>query len=235
MDRFYSSAVWSPRRQTPLECAQSIVTCLRSIPRLPDYFSNWRIVPEDLAGPDSLLPPPDDVEMLADYVESTALRNDRGEIMQGGGFSPRFMRLYGEHPIRLSPRCGVESRRGNNCLLEFPHPDWAPPETITHDIIRQSLRAVVTAWSADYAYVITHPFYDAQGMSARAARRGERPVGWLTFVSNDVDLDRTALDGLARVDETADGVWIELHGTPAEPLLDDALTVRRALGYSVSP
>ncbi|RVW06278.1 Imm52 family immunity protein [Rhodococcus spongiicola] len=231
MERLYSNARWGGRAQTPLECAHAIRATLAGLPDIQGYYTSWRISKPEASAPEDLHPVPIADDALADYVESTALRNDRGELMPGGGFTVRFARLHDGHPVKLEIRCGADDTLGNNILLEFPHPDWASPESLDPIALRESLAAIVEPWDADYGFVITHPFRKAQGINARAARRGERPVGWLTYVGHDIDLDSAALTGLARVDETTEGVWIELHGSPSDPSFDDALTVRRALGY----
>lgn len=59
------------------------------------------------------------------------------------------------------------------------------------------------------------------------------PVGWVTYLANSVAIDESRLPDLSRITRTDDGMLLQLHGTVQAPSLDDALGIRRALGYDV--
>jgi hypothetical protein len=221
---------WGPRAETARECAARLIDSLGRIPSQPDVYSRWSVCPDGGAnGPDDLLPAPTDLDQLANLVENTALRNDRGELMNGGGFSPRLTRLHCDRPVDYLVRCGVGGKRlGNHGLLELPHPKHADPGVLEGHTLDATLVALVDAWRPDHGSIITHSFRTAQKINFRAK---EIPIGWMTYIANSVPVDNAKLPALPQITETGQGRFLQLHGNAQEPSLDDALAIRRALGY----
>lgn len=182
------------------------------------------------AGPDELLALPDDLDGLTHLIEAGRLKNDRGQVMDGSGFSFTLTRLHNERPVIYRVRCNVETRTGNYVQFEFPRPDHADPATNTGDSVKAAFHGLVQAWDPTYASVSTFSFRRAQNVDRRAK---EIPVGWLTYLSDDVEIDKSELPTAVRATEESGGILLELPGTPQELSLDDALGVRRALGYEL--
>jgi hypothetical protein len=231
-DEIVVTVSWGPREETPTRCAERLLDSLSRIPALPDVYSDWYLYPEGGAdGPDDLLPVPTDLDALASLLGAGVLRNDRGATMPGSGFSSVLTRLHRDRPIDYRVRCGVESSRvSNHILLKFPHPNRADPAAIDENIVQQSLMALVEAWQPEYGSAITHSFRTAQKINHKAK---EIPVGWVTYLANSVAIDEPKLPDLSRITRTGDGMLLQLHGTVQEPSLDEALGIRRALGYEV--
>ncbi|MDV8022206.1 Imm52 family immunity protein [Rhodococcus sp. IEGM 1330] len=223
---------WGSRVESAARCAERLLDSLNRLPAQDEIYSDWYVYPAGGAnGPDDLLPAPADLDSLAALVDSTALKNNRGEVMSGGGFSPLLTRLHREGPVDYRVRCGVErTRLGNHGLLKLPHPDHADPLANDETAIRDSLKALTEAWEPEYGAAMTYSFMQAQNVDDKAM---EIPIGWLTYLANSVALDESKLTELAQLTRVDGGIYLQLHGTPQEPSLDDALGVRRALGYAV--
>ena len=231
-DEIVVTVSWGPREETPTRCAERLRDSLDRIPSRPDVYSDWYVYPEGGAdGPADLLPVPTDLGALASLLAAGVLRNDRGAVINSSGFSPVFTRLHRDRPVDYRVRCGVETRRvGNHILLKFPHPNQADPAAVNENIVQQSLTALVDAWLPEYGSVVTHSFRTAQKINNKAK---EIPVGWVTYLSDSVAIDESNLPDLYRITRTDDGMLLQLHGTVQEPSLDEALGIRRALGYDV--
>ncbi|OZC91788.1 hypothetical protein CH254_04740 [Rhodococcus sp. 06-412-2C] len=136
---------WGPRAETAAECAERLRVSLSRIPTQRDVYSDWCVYPGGGAdGPDDLLPASKDLDSLIELTEATVLRNDRGELMPGGGFSPLLTRLHRDRAADYRVRCGVVSRRlGNHGLLESPHPAHADPISQDENVMRGALLALV--------------------------------------------------------------------------------------------
>lgn len=159
-DEMVVTVSWGPREETPTRCAERLLDSLDRIPTQPDVYSDWYVYPEGGAdGPEDLLPVPTDRDALASLLGAGVLRNDRGAIMPGSGFSSVLTRLHRDRPIDYRVRSGVEtSRVSNHILLKFPHPNQADAAAIDENIVQQSLMALVEAWQPEYGSAITHSF-----------------------------------------------------------------------------
>ncbi|WP_441963183.1 hypothetical protein [Mycolicibacterium houstonense] len=54
----------------------------------------------------------------------------------------------------------------------------------------------------------------------------------MTYIRDDVPLDMSAVPEEVHIEMGDGGRYLTLSGTPDEPSLDQALAIRRALGYS---
>lgn len=94
-------------------------------------------------------------------------------------------------------------------------------------IMRAYVIAVAQAWNPDYACAWRPKFRDETGVRGRS----QAAIGWFTFLSDRLPLDRHLIPESVTVERTRGGLYLTLPGTLADPDLDAALTVRKALGY----
>lgn len=224
---------WGPRVETAPECAARLEASIRDIPAQRDSFSEWLVMPDGGAsGPSDLLPLPADLDGLTDLVHGSRLKDDRGEVMEGSGFAFSLARHHNDRPVMYRVRCAADRvRPGNHVQFDFPHPDYSDSAVATAETVTADFTALVLAWRPAYAAVSTYSFRKAQKIRRRS---NEFPVGWLTYLSDEMRFDRSALRDFVDVQPLADGSILTLGGTPDEPSLADALTVREALGYVAS-
>ncbi len=187
-------------------------------------------MPENITGIDGLVPVTGDHDTLTDLVDARALRDSVGESSPGGGFGPRLVRLQHDRPLGYSLSCGVGSRRGNHLALTLPDSALGEkPDSPASAIIADSLRAVVSSWAPRHGTIVSDVFGRAQKYN-RSKR--EIPVGWLTYLSEDIELDSWRMPDDVAVEKVRGGIYLTLPGHPQYPSLDAALAVRRALGYA---
>ncbi len=222
---------WGPRSESAYQCAERLSKSVDGIPAQRDLFSNWLVIPEggasSAADLDSL---PTGLDGLSELVESSRLMNDRGEVMDGSGFSFTLARLHNDRPVKYRVRCNVENvRTGNFVQFDFPNPDHAIPATGTAPVVKESFDTLIETWQPDHASALTASFRKAQKINRRAK---EIPVGWLTYVASAVDVDLALLPGTVDVSEAVHGTVFRLSGDPHSPDLDEARALRLALGYT---
>ncbi|OZC91789.1 hypothetical protein CH254_04745 [Rhodococcus sp. 06-412-2C] len=66
-----------------------------------------------------------------------------------------------------------------------------------------------------------------------AYKAKEIPIGWVPYLADSIEIDESHLLDVERVTRVDGGVLLQLHGTVPEPSLDEAMGIRRALGYDV--
>ncbi|MDJ0396349.1 hypothetical protein QMK17_23880 [Rhodococcus sp. G-MC3] len=223
------TASWASRAETASGCARRLQQSLRDIPSKAAGCSGWFTMPENITGRDGLIPVTGDLDGLTALVEASAVRGRSAGVVPGGGFSPSLIRLHHDRPLPYSLSCGVTSRRGNHLSLDLadsPFGDRHDSPSTT--VVSGSLKAVVSSWEPQHGTTVSERFLRAQ--KHRAANR-EIPVGWLTYLSEDIELDSRAMPDEVSIEKVDGGIYLTLPGHPQHPSLDAALAVRRALGY----
>lgn len=224
---------WGPRVEAAPECAARLEASIRDIPAQRDSFSEWLVMPEGGASDSSdLLPLPTDLNGLTELVQGSRLKDDRGDVMDGSGFALSLARLHNDRPVMYRVRCSADRvRPGNHVQFDFPHPGYSDPAVAPAETVTEVFANLVLAWRPTYAAVSTYSFRKSQKIRRRS---NEIPVGWLTYLSVEMHFDRSALSDSVDVQPLAGGSILMLKGTPDQPSLADALTVREALGYVAS-
>lgn len=222
---------WGPRSESAYECADRLRKSIEGIPAQLGLFSDWLVVPDGGASSAADLGSlPEGLDALSELVESSRLRNDRGEVMDRSGFSFSLARLHHDRPVKYRVRCNVENvHTGNFVQFDFPNPDHADAAAEAASVVTQAFEALVDAWQPDYGSVLTPSFRKAQNINRRAK---EIPVGWLTYVASTVDVDLALVPETVDDSEASHGTVFQLSGDPHSPDLEEARALRLALGYT---
>lgn len=207
---------------------------------------SWQTLPEreGMYGPWSLQGYPDGVLQLdavpavdLDAIEEAVRRNTE-QINQGPrtapGFYLDFVRELVEAPVAIggplfsyNVRCGFSGPRSvrNHVLLELDPAVGNPPGE--EQIVHGHLVALARAWEPEYVSACTYAFHKAQ----KHKKPQQVRVGWVTYIRDDIPWDTALIPDAVRVEAGDGGRYVTLSGTPEEPSLDEALAIRRALGY----
>lgn len=217
---------WENRRESVQSAAARIHRSWELMPREDDAYTRWG-VDSWATGTYQLAP----VEGEGFTVLEKAVTDRTTSVNEGPRTAPGlyadFQRLTRAEPLRkfaYGARCGFSAPMTNNVSLNYV-PDIAHGDTQA-SVIRAYASALAIAWEPARLLVAPHSFLRLQPKSPVFPK-----IGWLTFFRDDVSLDTNLLDGRVSIDLADPGRYIQIGGTLLEPNLDDALLVRRALGY----
>ncbi|BBX89327.1 immunity 52 family protein [Mycolicibacterium boenickei] len=225
---------WGDRLESIRESAERMQRSWRAFPQAPGVYSPWslQLYPEGVL---RLQPvPADDLDAIIDAVRLVTERINEGP-RTAPGFDLEFVRERLDEPVVAAggplfsyyARCGFSGPRAlrNHILLGLdPAVGDAPDE---QQLVRDYLVALVAAWEPEYVSVCTYAFHKAQ----RHKKPQQVRVGWMTYIRDDVPLDTSLVPEEVHIEVGDGGRYLTLSGTPEEPSLDQALAIRRALGY----
>jgi hypothetical protein len=224
---------WGGRLETEADTARRMQRSWAEFPQEQGVYTPWSL---QLYPNGALKLQPVPAGNLAAIIDAVRLVTE--DVNQGPrtapGASPRFVRELIDSPVAVGGplftyfvRCGFAGPRAlrNHVLLELDPAAGNPPDA--NQLVRDYLIALVVAWKPEHLSVCTHAFHKAQGHKTPQVR-----VGWLTYVRDDVPMDLGVVDAGVNVVVGQGGRYLTLSGTPLDPDIGEALSVRWALGYS---
>lgn len=177
--------------------------------------------------------PQDDLDAIVDGIRFVTERINEGPRTAAGSYL-QFVRERLDAPavkaggplFSYDVRCGFAGPRAprNHLLFHLDPAAGSPSDEC--QVVRDYLSALVRAWEADHVSVSPLSFLKAQRHKTPQVR-----VGWLTYIRDDVPLEISAVPDGVHIESADGGRYLTLSGTPQEPSLDQALAIRRALGY----
>ena len=218
---------WGERPETEIESARRMQRSWEAFPQNDGVYTPWslQLYPEGVL---ELQPvSAGDLEDVVDAVRRVTERINEGPRTAPGAYL-EFARERLDVPVSAGgplftyeARCGFAGPRAprNHVLLGLI-------DTAEEALVRDYFVALVRAWEPEHVSVCTYAFHKAQRHETPQVR-----VGWLTYIRDDVSLDVTAVPESVRVEAGDGGRYLTLSGTPEQPDLDEALSVRRVLGY----
>lgn len=225
---------WGDRLESLQESAERMQRSWQMFPQEPGVYTPWslQLYPE---GALQLQPvPANDLGAIVDAVRLVTERINEGPRTAPGQYL-EFARERLDSPVveaggRLfsyNVRCGFEGPRAprNHLLFQLDSAVKSPSDE--YPVLRGYLTALVRAWEPDHISVSALGFLKAQKHKTPQVR-----VGWMTYIRDDVPLDMSAVPAEVDIEAGDGGRYLTLSGTPEEPSLDQALAIRRALGYS---
>jgi hypothetical protein len=225
---------WGDRPESIRESAERMQRSWQAFPQEPGVYTPWSLKLWNAEDVLQLQPvPADDLDAIVDAARSVTERINEGP-RTAPGFDLQFVRERLDEPVlaggplfAYKVRCGFSGPRALRNHVLF-HLD--PTVGISSDesqVVRGYLTALVAAWEPEYVSVCTYEFHKAQGHKKPQQVR----VGWLTYIRDDVPLDTSLVPEEVHIEAGDGGRYLTLSGTPQEPSLDQALAIRRALGY----
>ncbi|MYR08290.1 hypothetical protein GTV32_19175 [Gordonia sp. SID5947] len=213
---------WGPRAQSHADIVaagrqmltampdQPVGAWVRFVERKGSRFMD--AVPVDIADPTS----------LATAIESTSRRGDEHELRINRQDGPE------NFPVQIRVRAGSE-HSDNRLLIDIEMPDADSEQG--RESITDHMGAMISAWDPDWLKAGTYPFHLAQKDIGLAPK--QIILGWRTYLSDRIRLDESGLaDSVTVTAGPEGGRYVTLTGSPTDPDLADAASVRGALGYA---
>lgn len=225
---------WGERSESLRQSAERMQRSWQLLPIEPSVYSPWSLKlwnAEDVLRLQRV--PADDLDAIVDAVKSVTERINEGPRTAPGVYL-EFVRERLDAPavaggplFSYKVRCGFSGPRAlrNHVFLGLDPTAGNPPDE--QQLVRDYLVALVAAWEPEYVSVCTYAFHKAQ----RHKKPQQVRVGWMTYIRDDVPLDTSAVPEEVHIEVADGGRYLTLSGTPEEPSLDQALAIRRALGY----
>lgn len=174
----------------------------------------------------------EDVDMTSVVDVSNRIEATTERVWQGPRIAPGVnveFAVVDDHDLPIADftlRAGFADPGVSNHVLVELTLDGDRADTAR--VIKDYLAVLVRNWQPERLSAHTYRFMKDQGWVAP-----QISVGWDNYFSDAVELDSVVLEGSGIAVSSADGGrYITLDGTPAEPILEQALVVRKALGYS---
>ncbi|KMV14962.1 hypothetical protein ACT17_27440 [Mycolicibacterium conceptionense] len=226
---------WENRSESIRESAERMQRSWQMFPEEPGVYTPWALKLWDAEEVLQLQPvPTDDLDAIVDAVNSVTERITEGPRTAPGVYL-EFVRERLDEPVvaaggplfSYKVRCGFSGPRAlrNHVFLELDPAAGDPADE--NKVVRGYLTALVAAWEPEYVSVCTYAFHKAQ----RHKKPQQVRVGWFTYIRDDVPLDTSLVPEAVHIEAGDGGRYLTLSGTPGEPSLDQAMAVRRALGY----
>lgn len=218
---------WEYRPQTLDSIAEAGVQCLRAMPNVPAGV--W-VTPRKVG--DSYINEPvaiDSVEELRGRIKQATVDSLGGEPVKPGYDVVAYRETpEGSYAVQCRLRAGFEGPRGvrNHILVRLKFADGDSVET--GRLVKDYMAALVQAWHPTALSAHTYEFMKSQGW---AGRPKQISIGWDTYLADSVDFDESAVDDDVSVVHADGGRYLTLDGTPAHPDMEQAQSIRRALGY----
>lgn len=221
---------WKGRIDDTASAAERLQRSLALMPQHPhDTYTQWGTKHWDEQGIFSIEAILDDLVEIEGTIRRTTENVNDGPRSEPG----LHLKLVRSHPDRqyevddrtydYHVRCGFERPR-NHILLQLDPDIGGYCDPIT--VVRAYMAALVNAWEPDHLAALPLPFLKAQGHRTPQVR-----VGWMTYIRDGIELDTSILEKTLRRSKGDGGTYIRLAGTPEDPDLDQAMLVRKALGY----
>lgn len=226
---------WGDRLESIRESAERMQHSWQLFPQQPGVYTPWSLKrwrSEDELELEPL--PQDDLDAIIEAVRFVTERINEGPRTAPGSYL-QFVRERLDAPVvkaggplfKYDVRCGFAGPRApRNHLLFHLDPAVGNPSD-EYQVVRDYLSAIVRAWETDHVSVSPLAFLKAQRHKTPQVR-----VGWVTYIRDEVPLDMSAVPEDVHIDAGDGGRYLTLSGTPEDPSLDQALAIRRALGYS---
>ncbi|WP_330431341.1 hypothetical protein [Gordonia sesuvii] len=139
-------------------------------------------------------------------------------------------RQAGPEDFPVDVRVVAGNIRSRNRIIVYVDVSTSRESEELHASVIRYVEAIVKAWDPDWLKAGT-PEFNKQQPIKRVP--GEVYVGWYTYISDRIPIDEDILDaGKVERIGCAGGQYIMLDGTPTEPSLEQALLIRKALGYT---
>lgn len=177
---YYVGAYWEARKETPREGARRAELFFHMLMRSDPTFAQWyrggRGAPRALPG-HPVRPDASEWEQL--FLRGRA-RSDFGkEVIEEFGFSEYVWNTKGADRTRIEMSLGAYSRRAVNvCVLSPPHEGPNRERILSAPVLAEVLNSMAIAWNPDFAMASSSQMVDAV-----EKKKGEVPVGWLTYLS----------------------------------------------------
>ncbi|MYR05131.1 hypothetical protein GTV32_01735 [Gordonia sp. SID5947] len=215
---------WEPREQSLDEVATATSRMLIAMPPLSGHQWVTPIYSGSDRSDDLRRFAPIDPADVTEIASRVAVSTAQVKNMKSPGQLVRFYRRAGDDfPMTLDVHAGYAKPR-NRIVAALKVDD--PTTVETQRLIRAHMAAFIAAWNPSWLEAGTYDFQKAQGHS-----HGQVIVGWDTYISDRVAFDDTVIDGKLATVRGAAGRYVTLDGTPAEPSLEQAQLVRKALRY----
>lgn len=227
---------WGERSESLRQSAERMQRSWRAFPQEPGVYSPWSLKLWSAEDVLQLQPvPADDLDAIVAAVSLVTERINEGPRTAPGVYL-EFVRERLDEPVvaaggplfSYKARCGFQGPRAlrNHVFLELDPAAGNPSDE--SQVVRGYLTSLVAAWAPEYVSACTYTFHKAQ----RHKKPQQVRVGWLTYIRDEVPLDLSAVPADVHIDAGDGGRYLTLSGTPEDPSLDQALAIRRALGYS---
>lgn len=227
--RHYVGAYWGPRRESAVDCAEHLASCLTELAKIAPALGDWR--KKGMSQRTAQDPISIDVATLNELLLAGRNRTDfGGEPIVELGF-----RVEGwngqDNAASFSTGCGSYSEVpgiGNNFLLKLPEPSGDTLELYEPIVAEKIVKVILDSWAPEWLT------WTSRVMRKWLPRDPDRPVvGWLTY------LDRTYAYRVA-ADRLPDGVHAQEMGTGTIVKIGDGpLDVRgdqvRATAAAIEP
>ena len=213
-DNFYIGAYWAGRAESSERCAERSAHMLEGLASASDQYSHWYIQGSSRAGALREKIMLGDADALRDRFVASRRVGDTDTV----GY--RLSAWNGRDPgVSLSVLCGAVPRTPhvlNTAVLTLGAEDDAP-ELLRPDVAEATLRALVDAWTPDWATVSSYAVRKAQAAPPRS------PVlGWMTVVRRTTRVADLPVEGEYSV--------LRLPGGPTSVTADAVTTAREVHG-----
>lgn len=212
----FLGAYWGDRPEGVDDCARRLVSCLTGLASIHGALGRWYPRGKAKAGAVEA-----DPAGLRSLLLAGRNRRDMGnDVIEDLGFSVSLWNRDKSMPSVLSAHCGSYARTEgivNTCVLDLPpieSDDDPVMELLEPGRASAMMRAVVEAWSPDWAALTPDTFQVAQSPPPRAPY-----LGWMTYLASGRTLP-AQIEG-AEVEHLCAGNLLTIGTDPLAPELRD--------------
>ncbi|WP_029116240.1 Imm52 family immunity protein [Mycobacterium sp. URHB0044] len=246
MTKAQLGAYWGARNEQAGQAAEKIARLLTVLSEVDPLLTGWRDQGLSKKAAQSQASVTTATDDLVRRLEAGRTRRaDTDAAIEEFGYSVSWWtgRDKDAENAVLMVRIGKTSSKINNSVsLRLPEPTVAPG-AYSIDGAKRILSAVIDIFEPDRAVWLNSELEKGQKEPNRTLPDGSVAIGtikgpaagWATYLTgaDAARLDRSLLPPAATLDLVGSGSLVTLGGDPANPLLNDVLAVRAAMGYSV--
>lgn len=180
-DSYYAGAYWSPRKESPEECARRAVVFLNSLAACDPLLAHWNSIPKPRGrGLKTPIMPPD-VTSLTEAFRRGVNREPGGPAIEHLGLTVgAYNDGARQDHASLSMRCGSYGEGTSNaCVLNLPSEGANADRVLTHSVLSGVVRSMAVAWDPDWAVATSSNHRDTLSEKGKAGTF----AGWVTYLS----------------------------------------------------
>jgi hypothetical protein len=178
---FYLLATWTPRAESPEDCAGRLSSCLSTLKASPGPFKDW--FPKASSKKQATRHPLTlGADTLADVVRSGShRRDDNKEPISELGYSVGLWNGSRDEPVSISLTCGSRSADpslANTFLMSLPATNDGASFFCDRTQAKALILAVASAWDAEAATITSDALRRQLPTSDHVPQ-----IGWMTYLS----------------------------------------------------
>jgi hypothetical protein len=245
--RSYIGAYWGPRAQSVDECAELVAEVIGKMADVDPLLSNWRSgANSKSAAVNQAIVTRDRMDIVERLLGGRNRTDTDHEVIEDLGYSVGWWNGSDDKKTAIDLRIHIGAKSTsvlNSVVLRLPAPA-AAPNLYTRGNADKLVRTIIATFDPEHAVWTNHSLTKRQSEPDRPTDDGGfilgelvgHPAGWATYLAdcetNHLKAER--LPSSARIERVARGTLVTLAGDPAEPLVEDVLQVRSAMGYPVA-